>query len=325
MSDSDGEGSAPPDVEGDAVPADAAAGAAGGGDAGGAPPAATHPVWAAAAGGGGRRGSTSQGSMFAPISMMELELRRRGDLDGASSTASERGGSNSRSRRNKSKSSSGHKSRRERPQEYDDADSEGTHGGADDQASEVASDADLAGAAFGGKRKGCVPCGSEASDDAMSIASSQKRAAHDRAFPVEGVYCVGCTLPAKVVPVVDFIQKNMASMSELALFKMAALVYKTKVADPAEEEGVEVPPWHWKDIRDHFTLHAVDPKFQRFENIRTLGSMRKTLELQLLRRDSESGEMSLDKQNSETIMKIIAASSRELTLLHDATSTGKKR
>lgn len=84
-------------------------------------------------------------------------------------------------------------------------------------------------------------------------------------------------------------------------------------------------PWHWKDIRDHFTLHAVDPKFQRFENIRTLGSMRKTLELQLLRRDLESGEMSLDKQNSETIMKIIAASSRELTLLHDSTSTGKKR
>ena len=332
MSDSDGEGSAPPDVEGDAVPADAAAGAAAGGggggnDAGGAPPAAaaaTHPVWAAAAGGGGRRGATSQGSMFAPISMMELELRRRGDLDGASSTASERGGSNSRSRRNKSKSSSGHKSRRERPQEYDDADSEGTHGAADEQASEAASDADLAGAAFGGKRKSCMPCGSEASDDALSVASSQKRAAHDRAFPVEGVYCVGCTLPAKVVPVVDFIQKNMASMSELALFKMAALVYKTKVADPAEEEGVEVPPWHWKDIRAHFTLHAVDPKYQRFENIRTLGAMRKTLELQLLRRDAESGEQSLDKQNAEQILKIITASSRELTLLYDATSTKKK-
>ena len=83
-------------------------------------------------------------------------------------------------------------------------------------------------------------------------------------------------------------------------------------------------PWHWKDIRDHFTLHAVDPKFQRFENIRTLGAMRKTLELQLLRRDAESGEMSLDKQNAEQIMKIITASSRELTLLYDATTTKKK-
>ena len=83
-------------------------------------------------------------------------------------------------------------------------------------------------------------------------------------------------------------------------------------------------PWHWKDIRDHFTLHAVDPKFQRFENIRTLGAMRKTLELQLLRRDAESGEMSLDKNNAEQIMKIITASSRELTLLYDATAPKKK-
>ena len=37
----------------------------------------------------------------------------------------------------------------------------------------------------------------------------------------------------------DFIAKNMSTMSELALYKMAALVYKTKVADPAEEEGVD--------------------------------------------------------------------------------------
>ena len=183
----------------------------------------------------------------------------------------------------------------------------------------------LAGAAFGGKRKAaCVPCGSEVSDDALSVTSTEKREAHRRAFPVSGVNCVGCALPAKVFPVNDFITKNMASMSELALFKMAGLVYLNKVAEPAEEEGVTVPPWHWKDIRAHFTLHAVDPKFQRFENIRTLGAMRKTLELQLLRRDAESGEQSLDKQNAEQILKIITASSRELTLLYDATATRKK-
>ena len=38
----------------------------------------------------------------------------------------------------------------------------------------------------------------------------------------------------------------------------------------------------------------------------------------------DSGEMSLDKQNAEQIMKIITASSRELTLLYDATATKKK-
>ena len=63
---------------------------------------------------------------------------------------------------------------------------------------------------------------------------------------------------------------------------------------------------------------------QRYENIRTLSAMRKTLEMQLLRRDQETGEQSLDKHNAEAIMKIIAASSRELTLLADANSTKKR-
>lgn len=57
----------------------------------------------------------------------------------------------------------------------------------------------------------------------------------------------------------------------------------------------------------------------RYENIRTLSAMRKTLEMQLLRCDPETGEQSLDKQNAESIMKIIQASSRELTLLAEAT------
>ena len=318
MSDSEGGESAPPDVQhGDEVPAGQNAGGAGAPAA----PAATHPVWAAAAGRGS--GGAPKGSMFAPISMMELELRRRSDLDGASSTASDRG----RGKRRSGGGDKGKGKKARRAREYDDRDEEEDDDDDDDGgASAMGSEPDLAGAAFGGNRRAaCVPCGgSEVSDDALSVTSTEKRKAHARAFPVEGVHCVGCALPAKVAPVVEFIQKNMANMSELALFKMAALVYKTKVADPAEEEGVEVPPWHWKDIRDHFTLHAVDPKFQRFENIRTLGAMRKTLELQLLRRDAESGEMSLDKQNAEQIMKIITASSRELTLLYDATTTKKK-
>ena len=150
------------------------------------------------------------------------------------------------------------------------------------------------------------------------------RARHERAFPVTGVTCVGCALPAKIHPVTDFIAKNMSTMSELALYKMAALVYKTKVAEPAEEEGVDVPPWDWKEVRAHFQLHAVDSRMQRYENIRTLSAMRKTLEMQLLRRDAETGEQTLDKNNAESIMKIIAASSRELTLLADPGSTKKR-
>lgn len=80
----------------------------------------------------------------------------------------------------------------------------------------------------------------------------------------------------------------------------------------------------WKEIRAHFQLHSVDSRMQRYENIRTLSAMRKTLEMQLLRRDADTGEQSLDKNNAEAIMKIIAASSRELTLLADANSTKKR-
>ena len=118
--------------------------------------------------------------------------------------------------------------------------------------------------------------------------------------------------------------KNCEKMSEAALFKMAALVYKTKVAEPAEAEGVPVPAWDWKELRAHYQLHKVDARYQRFENIRTLGAMRKTLEMQLMR-ENEDGELLLDKSNSEQILKIITLSSRELSLLHETNSAGKPK
>jgi len=318
-SDVDDESIAPEPV-GDAVDAQDLPAAAGGG--GGPPPAANqHPVWAAAAGRGRSTAKSKPDSMFGPISMLELEIRGRNDLDGASSTASDRGG---RRGKDAGKQSS-KKKKKKRPREYDD-DDEADSEDEDDDGAESTASADMAGAAFGGggAKRACRPCGSEMSDDGVSVTSSVVRARHERAFPVTGVTCVGCALPAKIQPVIDFISKNMSTMSELALYKMAALVYKTKVAEPAEEEGVDVPPWDWKEIRAHFQLHSVDSRMQRYENIRTLSAMRKTLEMQLLRRDQETGEQTLDKNNAESIMKIIAASSRELTLLADPGSTKKR-
>jgi len=325
MDDSDND-SDPPEPTGDAVGGDALPDAAGGGGAAAAPaapPAAPqHPVWAAAAG-AGRGGSSKHRSesLFGPISMLELEIRGRTDLDGASSTASFQGG------RGKDKA---HKRAKEkRPREYDDEDSE--EEGTDRDGADSSASLDMAGAAFGGggggaanKKRACRPCASEASDDGASVTSSVVRARHERAFPVTGVTCVGCVLPAKIQPVADFIAKNMSQMSELALYKMAGLVYKTKVAEPAEEEGVDVPPWDWKEIRAHFQLHAVDSRMQRYENIRTLSGLRKTLEMQLLKRDQETGERTVDKNNMDAVMKIIAASSRELTLLADPGATKKR-
>jgi hypothetical protein len=338
-SDVDDESVAPEPV-GDAVNAQNLPSAAGGGAGPPPPAAAQHPVWAAAAGRGRSAAKNKPDSVFGPISMIELEIRGRNDLDGASSTASDHGGGG---RRGKDASKQPAKKRRagaatKRPREYDDDDdddddNEGGRGGdsgedGDADGAESTASADMAGAAFGGgaatKKRACVPCGSEMSDDGASVTSSVVRARHERAFPVTGVTCVGCALPAKIQPVIDFIAKNMSTMSELALYKMAALVYKTKVAEPAEEEGVDVPNWDWKEVRAHYQLHSVDSRMQRYENIRTLSAMRKTLEMQLLKRDSETGEQWLDKNNAESIMKVIAASSRELTLLADASSTKKR-
>ena len=161
-------------------------------------------------------------------------------------------------------------------------------------------------------------------DDSASVTSSAKRNAHRRAFPVSGVDCVGCALPAKVTPVDDFVRASCDKMQEAALFKMAALIYQEKVAAPARAEGVPVPPWAWKDIRAHYTMHRMDARMQRFENMRTLAAMRKTLELTLLREDESSGEHVLDKGNAEQIMKIITLQSKEITLLHEATNAAGK-
>jgi hypothetical protein len=320
MSDSE-DGSVPPDPQGEAVDAanlPQAAGVGGGAQASAAP--AQHPVWAAAAGRNANK--AKQDAMYGPISMIELEIRGRCDLDGGSSTASVRGDRESKGRRRSKEAHA--KKLKKRPREYDD---DGDDDGDDDDADAESSVCmDMAGAAFGGATatNGAYACPSEVSDDGISVSSSVVRRRHERAFPITGVTCVGCALPSKIQPVTDFIAKNMSSMAELALYKMAALVYKTKVADPAEEEGVDVPSWDWKEIRAHFQLHSVDSRMQRYENIRTLSAMRKTLEMQLLRRDQETGEQTLDKNNAEAIMKIIAASSRELTLLADASATKKR-
>ena len=326
MSDSDEDGSVPPDAQGETVGAANLPQAAGTGAAANVAP--QHPVWAAAAGSGRGANKSKTDSMFKPISMIELEIRGRGDLDGGSSTASVRGDSDRKRRHKGDGEQQREKKKRARPREYDDDDDEDDGDGGESSAS-----MDMAGAAFGGApvTKKRAACPSEASDDCASVTSSVARQRHDRAFPITGVTCVGCALPAKIQPVTDFIAKSMSSMSELALYKMAALVYKTKVAEPAEEEGVDVPEWDWKEIRAHFQLHSVDPRMHRYENIRTLSAMRKTLEMQLLRCDPDTGEQTLDKHNADSIMKIIQASSRELTLLAEVNSgardasTGKKR
>lgn len=326
--------SVPPPPAGHAVPAAAAQGAANGG----APAAPQHPLWERAAGRGGGGGggnkhgpgqATSQGR-FCPISMAALEQRARNEFDGASSvgarTAHARHAAPQQRRAHEDDDEGPKKKKKRRTAE----DEELTADEEDDAISEAASGADVvAGAAFGGGAKNSCRTLSIASDtdDGASETSSRARAAHCRAFPIPNETCVGCALPAKVGPVDEFVRVNCDKMKEDALFKMAALVYHQKVVEPAEAEQVPVPLWPWKDIRSHYTMHRMDVKMQRYENMRTLAAMRKTLELSLLKEDEDAeGNRvhTLDKGNAEQIMKIITLQSREITLLHEAGAAASK-
>jgi hypothetical protein len=319
----------PPAAAGHAVPAAAAQGAANG-----QPAAPQHPLWERAAGrggggGGGKQGpgqATSQGR-FCPISMAALEQRARNEFDGASSVGARTAHARhtaAKDRPQRDEEEPRGKKKKQRVDDFDEVDED------DDALSEAASGADVvAGAAFGGGAKNSCRTLSIASDtdDGASETSSRARAAHCRAFPIPNETCVGCALPAKVGPVDEFVRTNCDKMKEDALFKMAALVYLQKVVDPAEAEQVPVPHWPWKDIRSHYTMHRMDVKMQRYENMRTLAAMRKTLELSLLKEDEDADGNrvhTLDKGNAEQIMKIITLQSREITLLHEAGASGGK-
>ena len=321
--------SVPPAAAGHAVPAAAAQGAANG-----PPPAAPqHPLWERAAGRGGGGGGGKHGpgqatahGRFCPISMAALEQRAHNEFDGASSV----GARTAHGRHAKGAApqqrheDEAPKKKRRTEDEEQTADEE------EDAFSEAASGADVvAGAAFGGGAKNSCRTLSIASDtdDAGSETSSRARQAHCRAFPIPNETCVGCALPAKVGPVDEFVRVNCDKMKEDALFKMAALVYLQKVVDPAEAEQVPVPFWPWKDIRSHYTMHRMDVKMQRYENMRTLAAMRKTLELSLLKEDEDADGNrvhTLDKGNAEQIMKIITLQSREISLLHEAGAAAGK-
>lgn len=175
----------------------------------------------------------------------------------------------------------------------------------------------MAAAAFGG-----VAFAEDSDGESASAASSVsriRREAHCQAFPISSVTCVGCALGHRIAPVERFVLENMMRMSEDALFKFAALTYKTSVADPAEREGTVVPPWNWRDLRVHFLMHNADSRIARAMTVRSLQTMRHAAENRLIRNDN--GDRELDAKNAELMLKVIGAESRERTLLASAMSS----
>jgi hypothetical protein len=143
--------------------------------------------------------------------------------------------------------------------------------------------------------------------------SKRKRDTYKQAFPVKGVTCVGCALANRIAPVERFVNNNVGRMSENALWKMAALTWKLEVVEPAKREGVMVVDWAWRDVANHFRLHTTNSIVGRTHMIQSLTAMRCQVEQRLVR--VENGERELDKVNADLCLKIVAAESRERSLL----------
>jgi hypothetical protein len=291
--------------------------------------AALNPVWAQAAAGGynhgtgrgrggragGRGAAGSNGSdhgdeahALGPISLVELEHRHRLTADGAESSMFS-DDEEERAERDETTRRPGKRRRRD-----EDASEEESEAAAPRQKRATGTDtaAAMAAAAFGSG----APIVDDADGDSEmeSSATGGALVPFKRTFPVRGVTCVGCAAEREIVAKVDdFVKKNCVKMQEDALYRTAAVFWRTTVVEPARREGVAIAEWAWKDIRSHYQLHVCDPFIQRFDCCRQLASVRKMLELSLVRREGENRVV--DHKNTDLLLKVIGMQSRELTLL----------
>ena len=241
---------------------------------------------------------------FTGISLRELEFFKRRNADGAeSSVASE------------AHSKAARRDRRKRRRE-DERDGDG-----DDDAQLMNA------AAFGGRpaakravsKEGEEEEGEEDEDDVgeeSEIESSVGGGCPN--FPIRGETCVGCCFDRQVVGKIDdFVRTYCVSMTETALYRAAAMQWRNEVVVPRRLEGVGTPTWHWKDLRSHYELHAVDPLMQRAASVRTLGAMRSFHEESLLKINPD-GSKSLDPKAAELMLKLIALSDKQISALDTA-------
>lgn len=302
-----------------------------------------HPVWQASKGvrhassrgrGRGRAAPAEPGAgpRFEPLSLLALEIENAHAPDGADSLLNsddEQEAPDGQGARAGARSGDGvdyeENSEAEGAAEddlFDDEDAEDGEGAA-------------RGAARGGRKKArggdlhvdrlasaCFGRAAPAGDDGESsqtsepsqTSSARKKRAFCDAFPVPGVRCVGCAMPSRIAPVDKFVLANAGKMTELCLFKLAALTWQTEVLEPARRGGAELIDWSWREIQTHYKLHCTNDVLGRTGIIQSLTAMRTHLSQNLVRVD-ESGERSLDKANSELFLKLVAADSRERQLL----------
>jgi hypothetical protein len=171
----------------------------------------------------------------------------------------------------------------------------------------------ISGAAFGGgtaigKGPASVSSVAERSVGASTMMENGKK----KAFAIRGCSCIGCLMPHAVAPVTDFIKTNAEYVEADALYKLAALKYRSDVAKKLEAQGQFAPQWRWKQLRLHYTLHVQNTVMQRLNSLRMMSLMRSQAEMRLVRAD-ETGK-ALDKATTELLLKIVQQESKERAL-----------
>lgn len=284
----------------------------------------SHPLWEQSRGGGrgGRgaagRGSRGRGRGTAPpseaepppppprmmgISLVELEQRHRAAADGAESSlwSDDEEGEEDEGVPGEAEGDDEGGAAQDRPQRRRPGAKKRSRSNGPTMSEAVAA------ATFGGGEAAREPSEFSEAESAAGGRGGQTReerrlASRRRAFPIRGVTCLGCSADREQIGKVDeFVKQNLTKLSDVALWKSAALCYKQKVCDPAAAEGVEVPIWpvrnlclprtscimqlpllthligrsQWKDLRSHYLLHAVSMEVQRVDVVRSLAAMRK--------------------------------------------------
>ena len=156
----------------------------------------------------------------------------------------------------------------------------------------------LASAAFGSSMPP-PPSDSDSEEDekASQTSSKRKQTAEKSAFPLRGERCPGCCLASRTLPIENFVNANASRMSQTALFKFCALLWKKDVCDPVAREGGTPIEWSWRDIAVHYNTHVLNPALARVSTIQSLAAMRMQLENQLVK-IGDDGERSLDKNHA---------------------------
>lgn len=164
----------------------------------------------------------------------------------------------------------------------------------------------------------------ESEDDAISLIGDQPGDTNDRrsgrdAFPVQGIDCIFCNLAHKIGPVDKYVNTYMLKMKRRSLWRGAASIY-AETAQAARDEGEYAVDATWREVRDHYELHANIERLERANNCDMTKAMILQVKQRLVRVD-EDGSRELDHKSADQMMKLVALHSKETALLHACCAT----